>query len=73
MPSFKKKFYKKNLRTRRTFLFSSTIYTRHTLLLFKSNSRKLQLLVVHVKVELKTAFMILVGKSTNEKEILGFC
>jgi len=60
---------KKKLPSRRTFLFSSTICIRHTLLLVKSNSRKLRWLVVYVKAEVNAAFTSRVGKSTNEEEI----
>jgi hypothetical protein len=59
---------KKKLRTRRTFLFSSTICIWHTLLLVKSISRKLRWLVIYVKVEVNAAFMNQVGRSTNEEE-----
>lgn len=47
---------------------NSTVYTRQNFVV-KSNSNEIRWLVVCIKVEINTAFMILVAESTTEIEI----
>jgi hypothetical protein len=71
IPSFEGKYFEGKATEQEDIMSNSTVYTRQNFVV-KSNSNEIRWLVVCIKVEINTAFMILVAESTTEIEIRWF-